>query len=86
MCRRTQKRLTYWPKPYPSRYLLFLPVAKQGLPVRRRQASLALACERRAELLKLLATGTDDIAELKAEKAAAENSFQGQFAGRDRPR
>lgn len=38
--------------------------------------SLSLARERHAEARKLLATGTDPMAERKAEKAAAENSFQ----------
>jgi integrase len=37
---------------------------------------LSLARERHAEARKLLATGTDPMAERKAEKAAAENSFQ----------
>ncbi len=38
--------------------------------------SLSLARERHAAARKLLATGTDPMAERKAEKAAAENSFQ----------
>jgi integrase len=38
--------------------------------------SLSLARERHAEARKLLATGTDPMAERKAEKAAAEDSFQ----------
>lgn len=38
--------------------------------------SLSLARERHAEARKLLATGTDPMAERKADKAAAENSFQ----------
>ncbi len=38
--------------------------------------SLSLARERHAEARKLLATGTDPMAERKAERAAAENSFQ----------
>src|SRR5271166_4368182 len=37
---------------------------------------LSLARERHTEARKLLATGTDPMAERKAEKAAAENSFQ----------
>jgi integrase len=37
---------------------------------------LALARERHAEARKVLATGTDPMAERKAERAAAENSFQ----------
>ena len=37
---------------------------------------LSLARERHAEARKLLATGTDPMAERKAEKAAVENSFQ----------
>ena len=37
---------------------------------------LALARERHGEARKLLATGTDPMAERKAEKAAAEDSFQ----------
>jgi integrase len=38
--------------------------------------SLSLARERHVEARKLLASGTDPMAERKAEKAAAENSFQ----------
>lgn len=38
--------------------------------------SLSLARERHAAARKLLATGTDPMAERKAEKAAAENAFQ----------
>src|ERR1019366_210793 len=38
--------------------------------------SLSLARERHAEARKLLATGKDPMAERKAERAAAENSFQ----------
>ncbi len=38
--------------------------------------SLSLARERHAEARKLLATGTDPMAQRKAEKAQAENSFQ----------
>ena len=40
------------------------------------EVPLSLARERHAEARKLLATGTDPMAERKAEKAAAEDSFQ----------
>ena len=38
--------------------------------------SLSLARERHAEARKLLASGVDPMAQRKAEKSAAENSFQ----------